>query len=66
MRRQQSLMLLSVASMMGSDMAGWGPCFPGDFRPSAHGIPWHRHQTQRQRRKLQRRTRPHGWKGGAE
>jgi hypothetical protein len=64
--RHQSLMILSVTAAMGSDMTGWGPCFPADFRPIPHGISWHHHRNQRQRRKRHRQTRPHGWKGGAE
>jgi hypothetical protein len=78
MNRLHSLMLLSVTEamvgmrrghpqeIMGSDMTGWGPCFPADFRPIPHGISWHPHRNQRQRRKRHRQTRPHGWKGGAE
>jgi hypothetical protein len=67
MNRLHSLMLLSVTAAMGSDMTGWGPCFPADFRPIPHGIPWHHHhRNQRQRRKQHRQTRPHGWKGGAK
>ena len=33
---------------------------------AAHGIPSFRKRNQRQRRRDHRRTRPHGWKGGAK
>ncbi len=33
---------------------------------AAHGIPSFRNRNQRQRRRDHRRTRPHGWKGGAK
>jgi hypothetical protein len=34
--------------------------------PSATGIPTPPRRSQRQRRKLHRQTRPHGWKGGTQ
>ena len=40
---------------------GWRP----EKRVVAHGIPNPPSRNQRQRRRDHRRTRPHGWKGGA-
>lgn len=78
-RRMISAAALAVASM-GSTAASsptnalefkvspypW-PTFdrPLYIRASASGIPTAPRINQRKRRKLHRRTRPHGWKGGA-
>jgi hypothetical protein len=37
-----------------------------DTPQRAYGIPSFRNRNQRQRRRDHRRTRPHGWKGGAK
>lgn len=46
----------------------WGPYMQdplGTRRFAACGIPAFKNRNQRQRRRDHRRTRPHGWKGGA-
>jgi hypothetical protein len=59
------LKIMALSALCAMDRLEEWP-FPFSHTKRAAGIPQFRNGNQRQRRRDHRRTRPHGWKGGAK